>query len=169
MSCVRTARSPLLPLLQAFQPWTWGPLFSAMAAPPLLASHVLMERLPRFCPQRFPILGPFFYMQQGKTPTTVLTPADCFFTAWFSNPLSFLCYHISFGFESSICPRSCSRPCPPPALWSPGTLVGLGIQSGTTETEQASSSAPLKLAIPSQFLRGFEERTHAEGPAQCQA
>ena len=124
---------------------------------------------PRFCPQIFPILGPFFLHAAGKTPTMVLIPADCFFTAWFSNSLSFLCYHISFSFESSICPHSRSRPCPTPALWSPVTLVGLMIQSGTTETKQASSSALLKLAIPFQLLRGFEERTYAEGPAQCQA
>lgn len=46
-------------LLQAFQPWTWGPLFSAMAALPFLASHVLMERLPQILPTKIPHPGPF--------------------------------------------------------------------------------------------------------------
>lgn len=79
----------------------------------LLASCVLIERLPQLLPKVSPSWALSFHMQQGKTLTMVLIPADCFFTAWFSNSLSFLCYHFSFSFESGMCPPSRSRPCPP--------------------------------------------------------
>lgn len=153
-------------LLQAFQPQTWGPLFSAVAAPSLLCSD---REAPPASAQSFPILGPFFPHAARKDPHhgphssrlflhglvlqfSQLSLLPLFFQLWIR-------YVSPFPLKAL----------PTPALWGPVTLVGLMIQSGTTETKQASSSALLKLAIPFQLLRGFEERTYAEGPAQCQA
>lgn len=115
-----------------FQPQTWGPLFSAMAAPSLLCSD---REAPQLLPTKFPHPGPFLSTCSKERPSpwssfqqTVSSPA------WFSNSLSFLLplfFQLWIQYLSPFPPKAL----PTPVLYRPPTLVGLMIQSGMTETK----------------------------------
>ena len=136
------------------------------SSPPSL--HVLMESLPQILPTKIPHPGPALSTCSKERPP----PRSSLRQTVSSRPGSpILSAFSATTFLSALNPVFFPTPAQGPAhpllCGAPEPWWDSGFNQ--TETEQASSSALLKLAIPSQFLRGFEERTHAEGPAQCQA